>query len=1005
MRLSTSGSCVDASTIEEGPMRWWGFGAVQGSSVAMSFCALGVASSIVAGCASDAAPRASTESAERSSERASSTPPGLRAAWIRALHEDASPAYDWSIAREASSSGVRWQVSTAGLRVASDDGWHMRLASRRFGREGALAALPEATVRTEGNDARLVRPGLVERWLHGPLGVEHLFEVTARPAGEGALVIELELEGLSPALVGDEVTLSNETGVQARYAELWVQDAGGAVVPSRLEVVEGTLRIRVDDADARYPLVIDPLVATQQAELGADDGARSDGFGAAVALSGDTALVGAPFTDTSAGLSDVGSAYVFVRTGTSWTQQAKLVASDGSGLDRFGITVALSGDTALVGATGDDTARGIDVGSAYVFVRSGTSWTQHAKLEASDAQERDTFGSAVALDGDTALVGARNVNLAGAFGAGAAYVFVRSGTSWTQQARLVASDGAESDALGAVVALDGDTALVGAFIDDTARGIDAGSAYVFVRSGTTWSQQAKLEASDGAARDTFGTAVALSGNTALVGAAYADTARGPDAGAAYVFVRSGTSWTQQARLEPSEGMAGEMFGEEVALSGDMALLGVPLHTSTRGTFAGATYVFVRSGTSWSQQATLEASDGREGDYFGAELALFGSTALISALWGDTSRGFDVGSAYVFLLQRSDGDACVADVECASGFCVDGVCCASACGGGATDCQACSVAAGAATNGTCGPSTGNACDDGRFCTAGDVCSAGTCGGTRSRCSTGTTCTEIVGGSFMCSECPAGTFSPSGTGILECTPCEAGTWSSSGAMYCMPWTDCPEGTFVATTGTSSRDRVCMACASGTFADMPNQTSCRAWTECGPGEWVAYEGSDVFDRWCLPCPDETYAASGTCLPWTTCTSAQYESAPPSATRDRVCTALTVCDAEEYEAVPPSATRDRVCRACTVCEAGERSPCTATADAVCESLSDAGMPGVDASVPRDASVASDGQVGVDAGTDVTVEGGCGCATIGAERGGSRVAWVLLGLVMALARRRRRSR
>ncbi|MCZ7683466.1 MAG: FG-GAP repeat protein [Sandaracinaceae bacterium] len=259
--------------------------------------------------------------------------------------------------------------------------------------------------------------------------------------------------------------LADAGGVRARYAELWVEDAAGAVVPSRLEVRGGQVHLRVEDERARYPLLIDPLVATEQAKLEASDGAANDQLGWSVALDGDTALVAAVHDDTSGG-TDAGSAYVFVRSGTAWTQQAKLEASDGAASDYFGISVALDGDTALVGARADDTSGGTNAGSAYVFVRSGTTWTAQTKLEASDGAAGDAFGYSVALDGDSALVGAPYDDTSRGTNAGSAYLFVRSGTTWTRQARLEAGDGAAEDRFGISVALDGDTALAGAEYGD-----------------------------------------------------------------------------------------------------------------------------------------------------------------------------------------------------------------------------------------------------------------------------------------------------------------------------------------------------------------------------------------------------------------------------------------------------------------------------------------------------------------------------------------------------------
>ncbi len=207
-------------------------------------------------------------------------------------------------------------------------------------------------------------------------------------------------------------------------------------------------------------------------------------------------------------------AYTSTETGQppspAWNQ---LIASDGVQTDRFGISVAISGDTAVIGAFFDDVGAGVFQGSVYVFTRNGATWTQQQHLVASDGAAGDQFGVRVALDGDTAVVGAY---IAG--NQGSAYVFTRSGTTWTQQQKLVASDGAAGDRFGRSVALDGDTAVVGANRDAVGATGDQGSAYVFTRSGTTWTEQQHLVASDGAAGDQFGVGVALDGNTAVVGA-------------------------------------------------------------------------------------------------------------------------------------------------------------------------------------------------------------------------------------------------------------------------------------------------------------------------------------------------------------------------------------------------------------------------------------------------------------------------------------------------------
>jgi hypothetical protein len=365
------------------------------------------------------------------------------------------------------------------------------------------------------------------------------------------------------------------------------------------------------------------LEATEVAKLVANDPASQDLFGFGVAVDGDTAVIGAYSHDGSA--TDAGAAYVFVRSGDTWVEQDKLLASDGASWDWFGRAVALAGDTALIGAIGDDDTA-YDSGAVYVFMRSGETWIEQGKLLASDGAAGDYFGSAVALVGDTALVAA-NLHDGSAPNAGAAYVFVRSGDTWVEQDKLLASDGAGQDNFGQSVAVYGDTAVIGANLHDGSAP-DAGAAYVFVRSGDTWVEQDKLLASDGVEQDQFGEAVAVYGDTAVIGA-YSHDGSAPDAGAAYVFVRIGDTWVEQGKLLASDGSSWDYFGDAVALAGDTAVIGAGYGYGNVD-WSGTAYLFVRSGDTWVEQDKLLASDGAGQDNFGRAVALAGDTAVIGA---------------------------------------------------------------------------------------------------------------------------------------------------------------------------------------------------------------------------------------------------------------------------------------------------------------------------------------------------------------------------------------
>ncbi len=356
----------------------------------------------------------------------------------------------------------------------------------------------------------------------------------------------------------------------------------------------------------------------------ANDGGQGDVFGITVSISGDYALVSAPIDEGSQG-----SAYVFFRSANAWTQQAKLTASDRSIGDSFGAGVSISGDYVLVGSPYDDVGANNSQGSAYVFVRNGTTWTQQAKLIASDGAVGDSFGTSVSISGDYAIVGA--VQDDGS--RGSAYVFIRNGTTWTQQAKLTANDGAAGDYFGYSVSLSGNYALVGAAVDNGSLG----SAYVFIRNGITWTQQAKLTASDGGGGDNFGYSVSISGDYALVGAAYDDIGANANQGSAYVFVRSGGTWTQQAKLIASDGAVDDVFGGSVSISGDYALVGAYNNDVGLNANQGSAYVYKRTGTSWSlvrQVVDNAPADTRNGQSVGISNGSF----IIGGPGFDTSKG-------------------------------------------------------------------------------------------------------------------------------------------------------------------------------------------------------------------------------------------------------------------------------------------------------------------------------------------------------------------------------
>jgi hypothetical protein len=381
----------------------------------------------------------------------------------------------------------------------------------------------------------------------------------------------------------------------------------------------------------------------EEQKFTASDGADGDRFGISVAIDGDTALVGALLAAVT-GHSAQGAAYVFERSGETWSEVQKLVATDGAAFDRFGASVALEGDTALIGGWGAVGQRG----AAWVFTRSGGTWSQQARLDASDGATNDFLGQSVALSGDTAIAGAWGADIGGNAEQGAAYIFTRSGTTWSQQAKLTAADGMPNDSFGQTVSLDGDTALAGSPFAKVGDNFLQGAAYVFTRSGTTWSLQTKLTADDGQPLDRLGFAVALDGNTALCSALGASFDNETNRGAAYLFTFAGGNWTQQAKVGASDGVPFDDFGQSVALAGDTAVVGADFATVGKNTFQGAAYVFARSGEEWTEQVKIVASDGEANDDLGISVATDGQRAMAGAWLADVNGIADQGAAYVFV---------------------------------------------------------------------------------------------------------------------------------------------------------------------------------------------------------------------------------------------------------------------------------------------------------------------------------------------------------------------
>jgi hypothetical protein len=533
--------------------------------------------------------------------------------------------------------GKNSYAGTAYVFIHTKTGWSR--GSELTASDHAVGSAFGASVAIDGLTAVVGAPdkssgaGAAYVFVHGTTGWSQQAELTASDgAADDSFGYSVAISG-STAVIGAD---GNNSGTGAAYvfvgsggswsqqAELTASDGLPRDLFGHSVAISGsTVEVGAPDANtdtgAAYVFVASGSTWSQQAELTASDGAEGDYFGSSVAISGSTLGVGADGSDSGAG-----AAYVFVSSGSFWSQQAELTASDAAASDEFAQSVAISGSTVVVGAPGNNASRG----AAYVFVLP----SQQAELTASDGAGSDRFGYSVALSGSTAVVGADGKNS----GTGAAYVFVHTGTGWSQQAELTASDGAEGDEFGFSVGVSGSTVMVGA----PGKNSSTGTVYVFLHTSAGWSQKAELTASDHAAGNAFGASVAIDRSTAVVGAP--DKSSGT--GAAYVFVRPTSSWSQRAELTASDAATDDFFGDSVAISGSTPVIGADGNDS--GT--GAAYVFLSSGSSWSQQAELIASDGAAGDLFGRSVAISGSTAVIGA----DANSSGTGAAYVFALSGS-----------------------------------------------------------------------------------------------------------------------------------------------------------------------------------------------------------------------------------------------------------------------------------------------------------------------------------------------------------------
>jgi hypothetical protein len=525
--------------------------------------------------------------------------------------------------------------------AANDDSWQWALRLRSYGYEGNMTEMHPVIPAAEKNRVEYAWDGnLSEWWINDVQGLEQGFTIRRRPSAASTsvpLLINLSLDtDLQPLQESDNILFRNSNGeIVLRYAKLSVLDAEGHKLPAAMRLKDG-IQLRIDDTAAAYPLVIDPLLISEVKKLTASDGAGDDEFGKSVAVSGDTLVVGAWYKELG-----TGAAYVFRRnegSADNWGEVKKLTASDGVKGDGFGYSVAISDGIIVVGAfRKEDTGHH---GAAYIFARNkggADNWGEVKKLEASDGLSTSFFGSSVAVDGDAIVIGAHNTVV----NQGAAFVFVRNeggADNWGEVKKLTASDGAANNYFGGAVTINGNTVLIGARSADGFKG----KAYVFARNeggADNWGEVKKLTASDNAAYDGFGRSVAISDETLLVGAK----------GGAYLFARNfggADNWGELKKLTSSDIWAGSI-GSTVALSENIAFVG----NSGTGSQQGAIYTFRRNlggPDAWGEFTKLAPSMGTPGDSFGSDIDLSGDTLVVGAQLDNNFQG----AAYVFRLDGS-----------------------------------------------------------------------------------------------------------------------------------------------------------------------------------------------------------------------------------------------------------------------------------------------------------------------------------------------------------------
>lgn len=388
--------------------------------------------------------------------------------------------------------------------------------------------------------------------------------------------------------------------------------------------------------------------------LYAADGGTEHHFGHSIALQGSTAVIGAPGWNNDYG-DNSGAAYIFTHNGSTWSERLRLLTPDAKPHETFGAVVALDGNTLAIGAPNagrgnwGDPDFAPNAGAVYLYTGSDTSWSSPIKLMPADLEEGSGFGSAIALDGDTLFVGAPHF---GYPGEETVYVYQRAGNSWDAPQKLNGPDPNGEHTFGLAVAVAGDVALVGASginCCDQWAAFEPGVVYVFTRGGGVWSPAGSIMPADGFPGDNFGCDIAFDGTTAVIAACQAN-GLAEIHGYAYVFTRNGNTWTQTARLEPEGDAIFSLGIRSVALAGDRLVLGSP--SAPPQPAVGRLYPYIRQGSQWVEEATISSPNGQPDTDFGWSLALSAEHLLAGAAYLPKVNVAEQGGVYAF--RRDEG---------------------------------------------------------------------------------------------------------------------------------------------------------------------------------------------------------------------------------------------------------------------------------------------------------------------------------------------------------------